>query len=109
MCVRACVQVSVAKNFDAPIKLLFPRLGEVEGGKRPFAMLGLGDIVIPGIFVALVLRYDVSRNFKTSYFQSAFGGYVLGLTTTILVMNYFQVRERESAPEQATRGSWAMN
>lgn len=24
-----------------------------------FAMLGLGDIVIPGIFIALLLRYDV--------------------------------------------------
>lgn len=45
------VMVSVAKNFDGPIKLLFPRAGSAEelaGGKRPFAMLGLGDIVIPG-------------------------------------------------------------
>jgi hypothetical protein len=49
------VMVTVAKSFDAPIKLLFPRWGEVpEGGKMPFSMLGLGDIVIPGIFVALV-------------------------------------------------------
>ena len=24
-----------------------------------FAMLGLGDIVIPGIFIALLLRFDV--------------------------------------------------
>jgi hypothetical protein len=24
-------------------------------------MLGLGDIVIPGIFVAIILRYDVAR------------------------------------------------
>ena len=30
-------------------------------GKRQFSMLGLGDIVIPGIFVAIVLRYDVAR------------------------------------------------
>ena len=34
----------------------------------PFAMLGLGDIVIPGIFVALILRYDASRHFKSKYF-----------------------------------------
>lgn len=31
--------VSVAKNFDAPIKLLFPRLGLLDSGKRPFSML----------------------------------------------------------------------
>ena len=24
-----------------------------------FAMLGLGDVVIPGIFIALLLRFDV--------------------------------------------------
>ena len=61
--------VSVAKNFDAPIKLLFPRLGLLDSGKRPFSMLGLGDIVIPGIFVALMLRYDVKNGFRTKYFQ----------------------------------------
>lgn len=37
------VMVTVAKKFDAPIKLLFPR-----GGESPPAMLGLGDIVVPG-------------------------------------------------------------
>ena len=39
-----CFQVSVATNFDAPIKLLFPRVLDAVG-KRPYAMLGLGDIV----------------------------------------------------------------
>jgi len=29
-----------------------------------FAMLGLGDIVIPGIFIALLLRFD-NRCFST--------------------------------------------
>jgi presenilin-like A22 family membrane protease len=48
-------------------------------------MLGLGDIVIPGIFVALLLRYDVASGRRTSYFASALGGYVVGLTTTIVV------------------------
>ena len=56
-----------AKSFDAPIKLLFPRALE-EGSKlTPFSMLGLGDIVIPGIFVALVLQYDVLHDAK--YFR----------------------------------------
>lgn len=33
------------------------------------SMLGLGDIVIPGIFVALLLRYDVTHNGgSTAYF-----------------------------------------
>lgn len=92
------VMVSVAKNFDAPIKLLFPRLIEAAADgtmptKRPFAMLGLGDIVIPGIFVALILRYDVQHGFTSRYFQTAFGGYVLGLGTTIFIMNTFNAAQ----------------
>lgn len=54
------VMVTVAKNIDAPIKLLFPLDMTVIPTK--FSMLGLGDIVIPGVFVALALKYDIDRN-----------------------------------------------
>ncbi|XP_068313146.1 signal peptide peptidase-like [Pyrus communis] len=83
------VMVSVAKSFDAPIKLLFP----TADAARPFSMLGLGDIVIPGIFVALALRFDVSRGKKGQYFKSAFLGYTVGLVLTIVVMNWFQAAQ----------------
>ncbi|KAA6418748.1 MAG: minor histocompatibility antigen H13-like [Trebouxia sp. A1-2] len=85
------VMVAVAKSFDAPIKLLFPRALEEGSKTMPFSMLGLGDIVIPGIFVALVLRYDTLHNAR--YFRSAYGGYVLGLGTTIVVMNVFEAAQ----------------
>ncbi|KAK4492345.1 hypothetical protein RD792_003149 [Penstemon davidsonii] len=83
------VMVSVAKSFDAPIKLLFP----TSDSARPFSMLGLGDIVIPGIFVALALRFDVSRGKESRYFKSAFVGYAVGLVLTIIVMNWFQAAQ----------------
>ncbi|KAF7077278.1 hypothetical protein CFC21_081846 [Triticum aestivum] len=84
------VMVSVAKSFDAPIKLLFPTADTA----RPFSMLGLGDIVIPGIFVALALRFDISRGIKSrGYFNSAFLGYTAGLTVTIVVMNWFRAAQ----------------
>lgn len=52
------VMVSVAKNFDAPIKVIWPRniIGYVLGAadeEHNFTMLGLGDIVIPGTCVGL--------------------------------------------------------
>ena len=53
------VMVSVAKNLDIPIKLLFPFLN--DEGVEKHSMLGLGDIVLPGIFVSLCLKYDVER------------------------------------------------
>ncbi|KAI1815638.1 signal peptide peptidase-domain-containing protein [Poronia punctata] len=43
--------VTVATKLDAPIKLTF------QGPSRA-SMLGLGDIVIPGIFIGLSLRFD---------------------------------------------------
>ena len=58
----------MATSVEAPIKLLFPRALEPGSLRSPFSMLGLGDIVIPGIFVALILRYDAKRSFATAYF-----------------------------------------
>ena len=37
-------------------------------------MLGLGDIVIPGIFVAILLRYDMAHGGVTRYFRRCGGG-----------------------------------
>ena len=46
------VMVTVAKKFDVPIKLKFPF-------NDKFSILGLGDMVLPGILVALCLKFDV--------------------------------------------------
>lgn len=87
------VMVTVAKNFDVPIKLLFPQMEAslVDGVllNRP-SMLGLGDIVVPGIFVALMLRFDLTQKSETPrYFHACLLGYFLGLATTVFVMFYF--------------------
>lgn len=86
------VMVSVAKKFDAPIKILFPQDFLIRGfWGQHFAMLGLGDIVIPGIFIAFLLRFDHSLNRKKhTYFWSCFLAYILGLGMTIGVMSYFK-------------------
>lgn len=46
-----------------------------------------------GIFVALALRFDVSRGKDSQYFKSAFFGYTVGLVLTIVVMNWFQAAQ----------------
>lgn len=50
------VMMTVAKGIDAPIKLQFPK--DYSGEKPSYSILGLGDIVIPGVFIALCLRFD---------------------------------------------------
>uniref|UniRef100_A0A1A9VQV5 Uncharacterized protein n=1 Tax=Glossina austeni TaxID=7395 RepID=A0A1A9VQV5_GLOAU len=66
------VMVTVAKSFEAPIKLVFLQDWITDGiNGANFAMLGLGDIVIPGIFIALLLRFDHSTKRKSRiYFYS---------------------------------------
>jgi len=60
------VMLTVAKGIDAPIKLLFPK-DYTKEGKAAFSILGLGDIVIPGIFVSLCLRFDFLKSVKVEY------------------------------------------
>jgi len=90
------VMVSVAKSFDAPIKLLWPR--NLFAEQYQFSLLGLGDIVIPGIFIALLLRFDFKlggnrRNFAKPYFHICFISYILGLVTTMAVMHIFRAAQ----------------
>ncbi|XP_073930609.1 minor histocompatibility antigen H13 isoform X1 [Castor canadensis] len=86
------VMVTVAKSFEAPIKLVFPQ-DLLEKGLEAdnFAMLGLGDIVIPGIFIALLLRFDISLKKNThTYFYTSFAAYIFGLGLTISIMHIFK-------------------
>jgi len=94
------VMVTVAKSFDAPVKLLFPRnlFDPMRKSGEGLSMLGLGDIVLPGVFIAFLLRYDAYRynkrtNFPTTYFQVTFISYLIGLFTTMFVMHTFQAAQ----------------
>lgn len=49
------VMVTVATSIDAPIKLMFPTGNE----EKKFSILGLGDIVLPGVLLALGLKFDL--------------------------------------------------
>jgi minor histocompatibility antigen H13 len=90
------VMVSVATSLDLPIKLLWPK-SMTFSSLRGFTMLGLGDIVIPGVFISLALRYDFHRSTKSSskssfakpYFYATLVAYILGLATTMTVMHVF--------------------
>ena len=72
------IMVTVATKLEVPIKLLFPRPNgcilpntadagaeaweaykQCVAKDRTMAMLGLGDIVVPGLFIAFALRFDL--------------------------------------------------
>ncbi|KAG0645272.1 Intramembrane protease 1 [Hyphodiscus hymeniophilus] len=119
------MMITVATSLEAPIKLVFP-------GPGRGSMLGLGDVVLPGIMMALALRFDLylhylrhptrkdekkapyheatgkwgerfwtwgskdeptiadGARFKKVYFKASLIGYVLGLVTTLVVLNIFK-------------------
>jgi minor histocompatibility antigen H13 len=84
------VMVSVARGLDAPIKLLFPKnFLEAWGtdASYEFSMLGLGDVVIPAVFIALLLRYN------RAYFNVNLIAYTLGLVVTMGVMVIFKAAQ----------------
>jgi len=94
----ANVMVTVAKSFDGPIKLIFPKT--ISGNSQEYSMLGLGDIVIPGLFVAMILRFDWrnSRNesdeeIKMPYFKTVVAAYVFGLALTFLAVDVFHAAQ----------------
>jgi minor histocompatibility antigen H13 len=94
--------VTVAKGIDAPIKILASKTPFSSTLPSDFAMLGLGDIVIPGLVIALCLRFDLARyakahstkdvtsrsSFTKPYFWVGIVSYVLGLATTMGVMHW---------------------
>ena len=90
-------------------QVLAPR--DIHNADAGFSMLGLGDIVIPGIFISLALRYDFSsyvrrtlkRNpdarpsaadsYSKPYFLAVMVAYIGGLATTVAVMHIFEAAQ----------------
>ncbi|CAO1635638.1 unnamed protein product [Sympodiomycopsis kandeliae] len=74
-------------------------------------MLGLGDIVIPGIYIALALRFDQhlylrslsaaqlntftrrDTSFAKPYFTATLTAYIAGLATTMAIMHIFEAAQ----------------
>eukprot|EP00747_Dinoflagellata_sp_TGD_P116204 gnl/TRDRNA2_/TRDRNA2_172319_c1_seq2.p1 gnl/TRDRNA2_/TRDRNA2_172319_c1~~gnl/TRDRNA2_/TRDRNA2_172319_c1_seq2.p1 ORF type:complete len:525 (+),score=139.31 gnl/TRDRNA2_/TRDRNA2_172319_c1_seq2:81-1577(+) len=91
------VMVTVAKGVEAPIKLMFPR--NLDGcGNLQFSMLGLGDIVVPGIYIAFLAKWDAvligQKKAKSMvYLNVTMVSYALALVTTVGVMLIFNAAQ----------------
>jgi hypothetical protein len=74
------VMVTIATGLDVPMKIQIPLiLG--GGGKLQFTLIGLGDIVLPGMLICFLLRYDhtAGSGSKNGYFIAGIIGYTVGL------------------------------
>ncbi|CAD6593180.1 MAG: hypothetical protein ASARMPREDX12_006925 [Alectoria sarmentosa] len=55
------LMVTVATQLDIPAKLVFPRPRRPteDPSKQALSMLGLGDIILPGMMIGFALRFDL--------------------------------------------------
>ncbi|KAI4351723.1 hypothetical protein L6164_006050 [Bauhinia variegata] len=89
----------ITKKLELPVKIVFPRnlLGGVVPGENAtdFMMLGLGDMAIPAMLLAVVLCFDHRNSSSTvnlfelhsskghKYIWFALPGYAIGLVTAL--------------------------
>ena len=87
------VMVTVARSIQGPIKLVFPH--DIFGDHEKKSLLGLGDIVIPGVFLMQVLRMSLFRSHgrDATYYHVAMVAYVLSLVNTMGVMVFFEAAQ----------------
>ena len=93
---RTSVMVDVATKLApiAPVLLKIPHTMDLTVERR-FAMLGLGDIVIPGLAIALLARFDavVNKKKKTSGYRYLYWSiftYTIALIMALVVMLVFE-------------------
>lgn len=88
----------ITKKLEMPVKIIFPRnlLGGIFPGSKAvdYLMLGLGDMAIPGMLLALVFSFDHHKNKNISglaeksskgykYVWYALFGYAVGLVSAL--------------------------
>ncbi|KAI5181569.1 minor histocompatibility antigen H13 [Nematocida sp. AWRm80] len=77
------VMVTVAKGLNLPIKIVYPWKAKSVG------MIGLGDIVIPGVYLGIVREFATVKK-APWVFKLGFLGYILALIITFLVAVTFK-------------------
>lgn len=84
-----------APKLSLPGKLVFPSIHN----SGHFSMLGLGDIVMPGLLLCFVLRYDAYKKSqgitgsRLTYFHCSLLGYFLGLLTATVSSEVFKAAQ----------------
>lgn len=91
-CFGTNIMETVALKFHAPIMIHFP-VDIIHNGwhAKVFTSLGTGDILLPGCFIAMLHRFDISLKRNSSlYFSATIIAYFFGLLATTLTMLHFK-------------------
>jgi presenilin-like A22 family membrane protease len=89
------VMVTVATQLDVPIKILVPLILSQDSSELQFTLIGLGDIVLPGLLLSFAMRFDDHKKISltSGYFAVTMTGYILGLTVCEVVVGAFHLAQ----------------
>jgi signal peptide peptidase-like protein 2B len=85
------VMASVATSIDLPMKFIFPSL--VQSLNTPLlkcSLLGLGDILLPGVIIKYILKYEKIANKGFRLYITSIIGYISGLLICISSLVIYQ-------------------
>ena len=82
-----CTVPQALPEVELPAKLMVP---SYKGETVEWHMLGLGDIVLPGLVVAYVQRYDAYRPNQPPYYWKALAAYIASLLVAMLFGEAYQ-------------------
>lgn len=90
---------NISPQISLPGKLVFPSMQD----RSRFSMLGLGDIVMPGLLLCFVMRYDMHKKqaavaadteqARVTYFHCSLIGYIVGLVTATVASEVYKAAQ----------------
>jgi len=90
---KKSVMVEVARGAGTgesiPMLLRVPAITDLLGGER---VLGFGDIILPGLLISYLLRYDIltKKTTLSGFFLPSVIGYCIGLIGTLIAVSVTQ-------------------
>ncbi|CAI4044662.1 aspartic endopeptidase SKDI_11G1140 [Saccharomyces kudriavzevii IFO 1802] len=102
------VMVTVATNLDIPVKLRLPVKFITAQNNFNFSILGLGDIALPGMFIAMCYKYDIWKwhldhddtefhflnwSYVGKYFITAVVSYIASLVSAMVSSSVFNTAQ----------------
>ncbi|KAI4176916.1 MAG: hypothetical protein LQ343_000773 [Gyalolechia ehrenbergii] len=96
------LMVTVATSLDIPAKLLFPRPPGPDGdpAKQHLSMLGLGDVVLPGVMIGFALRLDLYLHYRKQQKSVSINKPNEGNLTVSDEVKFIETTPRSSADEK---------
>ncbi|CAD8121857.1 unnamed protein product [Paramecium sonneborni] len=84
---------NITTTLELPIKLLSPSL--IKNCNTPYqqcSILGIGDILIVGLIIKYILKFQIISGENSLLFCSSILGYGIGLSSYFILMHYYHIQ-----------------